>query len=201
MRTKFFCTNFLNVRDIPAKILGHPWFLPSKPKEDKLSREGTKFAATTPSRGRPPPYRAGGLRTQKVNLCAPFSCLIQIGRRETTPTPKTRFSIWSLLRTPGRFTTIRSEPGKPNRRKWVSRTFGKGVRNWFRKPFLLTKCYLKKTLNKGVPDSFPESWRTSLSSVWFAGATPNTRPLPVCFTTIMSVVRPFSVLSKDEIGP
>ena len=55
-----------------------------------------------------------------------------IGRREKTPTPKTRFSIWTLRRTPGRFTT---------------------------------------------------------------------RPLPVYFTTKMSVVRPFSVLSKDEIGP
>ena len=56
-----------------------------------------------------------------------------VGRREKTPTPKTRFSIWTLLRTPGRFTT---------------------------------------------------------------------RPLPVYFTTKMSVVRPFSVLSKDEIsGP
>ena len=54
------------------------------------------------------------------------------GRREKTPTPKTRFTIWTLLRTPGRFTT---------------------------------------------------------------------RPLPVYFTTKMSVVRPFSVLSKDEIGP
>ena len=28
-----------------------------------------------------------------------------------------------------------------------------------------------------------------------------TRPLPVYFTTKISVVRPFSVLSKDEIGP
>ena len=55
-----------------------------------------------------------------------------IGRRETSPTPKTGFSIWTLLRPPGRFTT---------------------------------------------------------------------RPLPVHFTTKMSVVRPFSVLSKDEIGP
>ena len=52
--------------------------------------------------------------------------------REKTPTPKTRFSIWTLLRTPGCSTT---------------------------------------------------------------------RPLPVHFTTKMSVVRPFSVLSKDEIGP
>ena len=56
----------------------------------------------------------------------------QIGRREKTPTPKTRFSICTLLRTPGRFTP---------------------------------------------------------------------RPLPVYFTTKMSVVRPFSVLSKHELGP
>ena len=54
------------------------------------------------------------------------------GIREKTPTPKTSFSIWSLLRTPGRFIT---------------------------------------------------------------------RPLLVHFTTKMSVVRPFSVLRKDEIGP
>ena len=54
------------------------------------------------------------------------------GRREKTPTPKTRSSIWTLLRTPGRLTA---------------------------------------------------------------------RPLPVHFSTKMSVVRPFSVLSKDEIGP
>ena len=52
--------------------------------------------------------------------------------KEKTPTPKTGFSIWTLLRTPGRFTA---------------------------------------------------------------------RPLPVHFTTKKSVVRPFSVLSKDEIGP
>ena len=29
----------------------------------------------------------------------------KIERREKTPTPETRFSIWTLLRTPGRFTT------------------------------------------------------------------------------------------------
>ena len=55
-----------------------------------------------------------------------------IWKKGKDPHPKTRFSIWTLLRTPGRFTT---------------------------------------------------------------------RPLPVYFTTKMSVVRPFSVLSKDEIGP
>ena len=31
--------------------------------------------------------------------------ILIVGRREKTPTPKTRFSIWILLRTPGRFTT------------------------------------------------------------------------------------------------
>ena len=46
------------VRDIPAKFPGHPGFLSSKPKEDKVSRAGKKFSATTPSRGRPPPHRA-----------------------------------------------------------------------------------------------------------------------------------------------
>ena len=41
-----------------SKFPGHPRFLSSKPKEDKLSRAGTKFSATTPSSGRPPPHRA-----------------------------------------------------------------------------------------------------------------------------------------------
>ena len=57
----FFAQTFWTpprVRDIPAKIPGHPRFLTSKPKEDKLSREGTNFSATTPLRGRPPPHRA-----------------------------------------------------------------------------------------------------------------------------------------------
>ena len=61
MRTNFFAQTFSippGVRDIPAKIPGHPRFLPSKPKEDKLSREGTSFSAPTSSRGRPPPHRA-----------------------------------------------------------------------------------------------------------------------------------------------
>ena len=57
----FFAQTFWTppgVRDIPAKFPGHPGFLSSKPKEDKVSRAGTKFLATTPSRGRPPPHRA-----------------------------------------------------------------------------------------------------------------------------------------------
>ena len=57
----FFAQTFWTppgVRDIPAKFPGHPGFLSSKPKEDKVSRAGTKFSATTPSRGRSPPHRA-----------------------------------------------------------------------------------------------------------------------------------------------
>ena len=44
----------------------------------------------------------------RVTICGDFSWIVPkktIGRREKTPTPKTRFSIWTLLRTPGRFTT------------------------------------------------------------------------------------------------
>ena len=79
------------------------------------SREGTKLDWTY-------------FKQFLLHLCRNLS---KCGRRDKTPTPKTRFSSWTLLRTPGRFTT---------------------------------------------------------------------RPLPVHFTTKMSVVRPFSVLSKDEIG-
>ena len=56
----FFAQTFWTppgVRDTPAKFPGHPRFVSSKPKENKLSREGTNFSATTPSRGRPPPDR------------------------------------------------------------------------------------------------------------------------------------------------
>ena len=55
------CTSFLNtpsVQDIPAKFQGTSHIPPFKTKEDKLSRQGTNFSATTPSRGRPPPHRA-----------------------------------------------------------------------------------------------------------------------------------------------
>ena len=45
-----------------------------------------------------------------------------IGRREKTPTPKTRFSIWTLLRTPGRFTT-RPLPVYFTTKKSVARAF------------------------------------------------------------------------------
>ena len=43
-------TSQQNSRDVPR-------LLSSKPKEDKLLREGTNFSAATPSRGRPPSHR------------------------------------------------------------------------------------------------------------------------------------------------
>ena len=95
----------------------------------KKEKGGPKHKEVTgsgvPWRGRG--SRIGGFRRNSLCLC-----LLSVGRREKRPTPKTRFSIWTLLRTPGRFTT---------------------------------------------------------------------RPVPVHFTTKMSVVRPFSVLSRDEFGP
>ena len=58
MRTNFLHKLFEHPQgDIPAKFPAHARCLSSKPKEDKLSREGTNFSATTPSRGRPPPHR------------------------------------------------------------------------------------------------------------------------------------------------
>ena len=57
---------------------------------------------------------------------------------------------------------------------------------WERSPELVPeprfayKCYtkpLKKEVLELIPDFFPESSRTSLSSVWLAGATPDTVPL------------------------
>ena len=75
MHANFLCTKLLeHPQNIPAKFPGHPRFLPSKPKEDKLSREGTNFSTPTPSGGRPPPQPAVS-GPKKVNLCALFSCL------------------------------------------------------------------------------------------------------------------------------
>ena len=67
MRTNFFCTSFLNTPSglgHPAKFQGHPRFLPSKPKEDKLLREGTNFLTTKPFAWKTP-TPPSGLRTQK----------------------------------------------------------------------------------------------------------------------------------------
>ena len=61
MRTNFFLHKLLDHPQgpgHPSKFSGRPRFLSSKRKEDKLSREGTNFSATTPSRGRPQPHWA-----------------------------------------------------------------------------------------------------------------------------------------------
>ena len=78
MRTKFFCTNFLNT----ARGPGHPGKIPGTSRIPLFETQGRQsfegghevfghhpFAWKTPT----PP---GGLRTQKLNLCALFSCLI-----------------------------------------------------------------------------------------------------------------------------
>ena len=112
----------------PATVLSHNCGIPSLLKDDQIARHNRL------------PVQCRHLASQRhraaipvaTQMSLPLVCLpLFIGRREKTPTPKTRFSIWTLLRTPGRFTT---------------------------------------------------------------------RPLPVYFTTKMSVVRPFSVLSKDEMA-
>ena len=77
MRTNFFCTNFLNTPRGP----GHPGKIPRTSQIPPSETQGRHtfegehelfghhpFAWKTP----PPP---GGLRTQKLNLCALFSCM------------------------------------------------------------------------------------------------------------------------------
>ena len=77
MRTKFFCTNFLNT----ARGPGHPGKIPGTSRIPFFKTQGRQsfegghevfghhpFAWKTPT----PP---GGLRTQKLNLCALFSFL------------------------------------------------------------------------------------------------------------------------------
>ena len=87
MRTKFFCTNFLNT----AKGPGHPGKIPGTSRIPLFETQGRQsfegghevfghhpFAWKTPT----PP---GGLRTQKLNLCALCSCL----NNDTNVIPKT----------------------------------------------------------------------------------------------------------------
>ena len=74
MNTNVFCTNFLNTRQEGSgtkwqKFSGHPRFLPSKPKEDKLSREGTNVLTPTPVR-KTPSRRSPDPKS--YNLCALF---------------------------------------------------------------------------------------------------------------------------------
>ena len=93
MHELFFAQTFgtpPGVRDIPAKFTGHPRLISSKSKEDKLSREGTNFSATTPSHGRPPPHRAVS-RPQKLIFVLFFLAWYKL------------HTGWFINRTPGEF--------------------------------------------------------------------------------------------------
>ena len=92
MRTKFFCTNFLNT----ARGPGHPGKIPGTSRIPLFETQGRQsfegghevfghhpFAWKTPT----PP---GGLRTQKLNLCALFSCL-KFGGRCASEVSRGRF--------------------------------------------------------------------------------------------------------------
>ena len=130
----------ININFLVRLLLGHPGNVPGTNRacpRDKvgLSQGQTQvffLFYTAEAQFVPGTFRGrrAADRVYVLKVYVPSSFPI-FGRGAKTPTPKTRFSIWTLLRTPSRFTT---------------------------------------------------------------------RPLPVHFTTKMSVVRPFSVLSKDEIG-
>ena len=76
MRTKFFCTNFLNTPRGP----GHPARIPGTSQIPLSETQGRQtFEGGHEVFGHHPfewktPTPPGGLRTQKVNLCALFSC-------------------------------------------------------------------------------------------------------------------------------
>ena len=71
---------------------------------------------------------------------------------------------------------IRSGSGKTKPKKVRFANFRERSPKLVPEPPFAYKCYTKP-LKRGVPeqirDSFPERSRTSLSSVWFAGATPD----------------------------
>ena len=81
MRTKFFCTSFLNTGRAP----GHPGKIPGTSRIPLFETQGRQsFEGGHEVFGHHPftwktPTRPGGLRTQKLNLCALFSCLISRG--------------------------------------------------------------------------------------------------------------------------
>ena len=77
MRTKFFCTNFLNTPRGP----GHPGKIPGTSQIPLFETQGRQtFKGGHEVFGHHPfewktPTKPVGLRTQKVYLCALFSCL------------------------------------------------------------------------------------------------------------------------------
>ena len=77
MRTNFFCTNFLNTPRGP----GHPGKIPGTSQSPLFETQGRQtFEGVHEVFGHHPfewktPTPPGGLQTQKVYLCALFSCL------------------------------------------------------------------------------------------------------------------------------
>ena len=78
MHTNFFCTNFLNTPRGP----GHPGKIPGTSQIPLFETQGRQTFEggheLFDPHGRPP-TPPGGLRTQKVNLCALLSCLKSMG--------------------------------------------------------------------------------------------------------------------------
>ena len=133
MRTKFFCTNFLNI----ARGPGHPGKIPGTSRIPLFETQGRQsfegghevfghhpFAWKTPT----PP---GGLRTQKLNLCALFSCLS--GRVQKT------YLLWFFVRTQN---LDRAKGGGAKRTE--KQNLARMAR---RKPFFETiqKCFLRRS--------------------------------------------------------
>ena len=77
MRANFFCSNFL----ITPRGAGHPGKIPGTSQIPLFENQGRRtFAGGHEPFGHHPftwktPTPPGGLQTQKVNLCARFSCL------------------------------------------------------------------------------------------------------------------------------
>ena len=116
MRTNFFGTNFLNT----AKGPGHPGKIPGTPRIPLFETQGRQsfegghevfghhpFAWKTPT----PP---GGLRAQKLSLCALFSCLINERKLFLHSVVRELFGSW---------TSVRAEnPGRPHPKVFSSAT-------------------------------------------------------------------------------
>ena len=82
MRTNFFCTKFLNTPRDP----GHPGKIPGTSQIPLFETQGRQtFEGGQEVLGHHPfawktPTATGSLRTQKVSLCALFSCLSEVWR-------------------------------------------------------------------------------------------------------------------------
>ena len=99
VRTKFFCTNFLNT----ARGPGHPGKNPGTSQIPLFETQGRQtFEGGHEVFGHHPsawktPTPPGGLRTQKVNLCALFSCLKDPRKRSESVS---WIPLWSAAATP-----------------------------------------------------------------------------------------------------